>query len=123
MPENPIGSIIWTDLSIVNTDDILHFYTEVVGWTSSPVNCGEFDDYEMKEPSSGKVVAGICNAKGINADLPPQWLIYIAVEDIDKSVARCIELGGRLIHGPRMLGDKRFCVIQDPSGAVAGLLS
>lgn len=123
MPNNPIGSIAWTDLTIDNTDDIKRFYSEVVGWTSSPVDCGGFYDFEMKEPSSGKTVAGICNAKGINANLPPQWLIYITVEDVDKSAARAVELGGAIIHGPRMLGDSRFCVIQDPSGAVAALIS
>ncbi|MFB3107254.1 MAG: hypothetical protein ACE1ZA_20350, partial [Pseudomonadales bacterium] len=39
-------------------------------------------------------VAGICHARGSNANLPPQWLIYINVADVDKSVQRCVEMGG-----------------------------
>jgi len=45
------------------------------------------------------------------------------VEDVDQSVERCLELGGRLIDGPRSAGQSRFCVIQDPAGAVAALIS
>jgi hypothetical protein len=66
---------------------------------------------------------GICHAKDSNANIPPQWMIYITVEDIDHSVARCLELGGKVIDGPRQMGHSRFCVIQDPAGAVAALIS
>jgi hypothetical protein len=85
---------------------------------------GGYSDFSMMTPLSGKTVAGICYAQGVNADLPPQWLIYITVEDVDQSVARCIELGGKVITGPRELGEQgRFCVIQDPAGAVAALFA
>jgi hypothetical protein len=67
-------------------------------------------------------VAGVCHARGPNADLPAKWLIYIIVEDLDRSVARCLELGGRLIAGPRSMGTQgRYCVILDPAGAAAAL--
>ena len=39
----------------------------------------------MMAPESGKVAAGVCHARGSNAKLPAQWLIYITVEDVDKS--------------------------------------
>jgi predicted enzyme related to lactoylglutathione lyase len=41
----------------------------------------------------------------------------------DRSMAKCKEGGGRVISGPRDMGSYgRFCVIQDPAGAVAGLI-
>jgi hypothetical protein len=82
---------------------------------------GGCSDFSMVAPGSGEVVAGICNARGPNVGLPAQWLIYIGVEDVDASAARCVALGGEVIHGPRAVGGGRFCVVRDPAGAVAGL--
>ena len=70
----------------------------------------------------GKTVVGVCHARGTNVGLPRQWLIYITVEDLDRSMARCNELGGRVLVGPK--GDpaqSRYCVVQDPAGAVVAL--
>ena len=72
-------------------------------------------------PGSGECVAGICHARGSNAELPPQWLMYVTVEDVDRSAARCTELGGQVLVGPKPLAGGRFCVIRDPAGAVCAL--
>lgn len=83
----------------------------------------EYNDFSMNTPESGKTVAGICHARGINAELPSQWLIYITVKNVDESVDRCTKLGGKIITGPKNMGDYgRFCVMQDPAGAVAALI-
>ena len=57
-----------------------------------------------------------------HADLPPQWLIYITVANVEKSAEQCVALGGKVLAGPRPMGDHgRVAVIQDPAGAVAAL--
>jgi uncharacterized protein len=45
----------------------------------------------------------------------------VIVEDVDASARKCTELGGKVIVGPRAMGGGRFCVIQDPAGAVCAL--
>jgi predicted enzyme related to lactoylglutathione lyase len=76
----------------------------------------------MNAPGSGKPMAGVCHARGVNADLPPRWLAYITVENVDLSAEKCIALGGKILTGPKgMDGHGRYCVIQDPAGAVAAL--
>jgi predicted enzyme related to lactoylglutathione lyase len=120
----PIGTIGWIDLTVPNAPAIRDFYQAVVGWTISPVKMGDYDDFCMNPPATGQPVAGICHACGENADLPPQWLIYITVRDVDVSAAKSVSLGGKIIAGPRNLGGQgRFCVIRDPAGAVAALFS
>ncbi len=121
--DQPAGTIVWKDLTVENADVIRDFYAEVVGWKHAPCDMGGYDDYNMMPPESDEPVAGICHARGANANLPTQWLIYVAVEDIDSSIRRCIELGGHLIDGPRKMGPNRFCVVKDPVGAVLGLIS
>ena len=115
------GAILWHDLTVPDADAVRAFYEGVVGWTPSPVDMGGYSDFSMIAPGSGEVVAGICNARGPNADFPAQWLMYIGVEDVDACAARCLALGGEVIHGPRTMGGGRFCVVRDPAGAVAGL--
>src|SRR5262249_18648740 len=81
------------------------------------------NDFNMNDPETGKPIAGVCHARGGNADLPPVWLIYVNVEDIEKSIARCIELGGQVIPGPKGFGGQgRCCVIRDPAGAALALV-
>ncbi|BDQ03017.1 VOC family protein [Ignavibacterium sp.] len=117
-----IGSITWCDLTVPNAEEVKTFYEKVIGWKADPVSMGDYDDYSMIAPESNKIAAGICNAKGINAKLPPQWLIYITVENVDTSAQTCLELGGRVLVEPKtILNYGRFCVIQDPAGAVCAL--
>lgn len=116
------GSITWADLTVPNAEAIRNFYSEVAGWTFEPVDMGGYSDYSMTSPENGQPLAGICHARGVNAGLPPQWLIYITVTDLEQSAVRCTALGGKIIAAPQKMGSfGRFCVIQDPAGAVAAL--
>lgn len=118
----PVGSICWRDLTVPEAVAVRDFYARVVGWQAEPADMGEYSDFTMNAPDSGEAVAGICHARGPNADLPAQWLIYITVADVEESARRCAELGGRVLAGPRGMGvHGRYCVIQDPAGAVAAL--
>lgn len=118
----PIGSVTWFDLTVDNAEEIKDFYSQVIGWKSSPVNMSGYDDYNMNKPGDDETVTGICHAKGGNENLPPKWLIYITVENADESANKCKELGGKIISDPKdMAGYGRFCVIEDPAGAVCAL--
>ena len=117
-----IGSITWCDLTVKNAEEVKDFYAKVVGWQPDGVSMGDYEDFTMIAPESGKVAAGVCHAKGPNAKLPAQWLIYITVEDVDKSAEQCVLLDGKLILEPKaMPGYGKYCVIQDPAGAVCAL--
>ena len=115
------GEVGWFDLTVNNAEEVCEFYRAIVGWDSTSLSMGDYDDFCMALPGTDKTVAGICHARGSNANLPAQWLIYITVEDVDASAEKCVALGGKVIEGPRKVGDGRFCVIQDPAGAVAAL--
>jgi predicted enzyme related to lactoylglutathione lyase len=83
---------------------------------------GEYNDFNMCEPATGTPVAGVCHARGGNAGLPPLWLIYINVEDLDRSIERCVALGGAVIVGSKCMGEQgRVCVVRDPAGAAVAL--
>ena len=108
-----VGSIMWTDLTVENAERIGDFYSAVVGWTASGVDMGGYDHFNMNDPETGTPVAGVCHARGGNADLPPVWLIYVNVEDIEKSIAKCDELGGQVISGPKGMGGQGWYCLGD----------
>ena len=117
-----LGSLVWQDLTVPNALEVRDFYCQVVGWTYTDHDMGDYADFNINLPETGQTVAGICHAQGPNANVPPQWLVYIAVNDVAQSAQRCLDLGGRVLDGPRSMGDQTFCVIQDPAGAVAALI-
>lgn len=117
-----VGSIGWIDLTVADAPGVRDFYTAVTGWKTSEVGMGEYSDFTMHEPGSGKAVTGVCHARGGNADLPAQWLVYIIVADLDASLAECRARGGAVVAGPKAMGPgARYAVIRDPAGAVAAL--
>ena len=120
----PVGSILGFDLTVPNADEVRDFYAAVVGWKPEPLSMGDYDDYMMMSPDGGdQGNSGVCHARGENADLPPQWLAYIAVADLDVSISQCLEHGGKVIAGPKGSPEYgRYCVIQDPAGAVMALM-
>ncbi len=116
-----IGEMAWLDLSVPNAEQVKEFYQQVIGWQSAPVSMGEYDDFTMISPPSGKAVAGVCHAKGGNAELPPVWLPYFLVADIEDSVAQVLALGGQLVGQIKQMGSDKYAVITDPAGASCAL--
>lgn len=117
-----IGSVGWVDLTVNNTEEIRSFYQKVIGFQSAPVPMGEYNDYTMISPDDNIPYAGICNNKGTNKNLPPYWLVYFNVSDIELSCEIVKALGGELLFEPKnMSGYGKYCVIKDPAGAYCAL--
>ena len=116
-----IGKVGWIDTTVEDADDLREFYASVTGLVPEPVSMGDYNDYNMTLPGTGTPVAGICHARGGNAEIPPGWLIYFTVADLDTSVARVTAGGGKVLVGPKGLAGGRFAVIEDPAGGVAAI--
>ncbi len=116
-----IGKIGWIDMTVDDATSLRDFYASVVGWKPEDVSMGEYNDFNMTMPGSGEPAAGICHAREGNAGLPSQWLIYIVVADATESARICVDNGGKVLVQPKPMGGGSFCVIEDPSGAVAAL--
>lgn len=116
------GQVVWRDLTVPDAPALRDFYAAVVGWEVQPHDMGAYEDYVMVAPGSGDGVAGVCHARGTNANVPPQWIVYVNVADVEASATRCVELGGEVLDGPRPMGGSPFCIVRDPAGAVLGLI-
>src|SRR5207237_1215355 len=98
------GKIGWIDLTVPNATEVRDFYQEVAGWTAQALSMGDYDDYCMNPPGADGAVCGICHARGANAGQPAVWMPYINVADLEASVTRCRERGGRLVGDIRSMG-------------------
>lgn len=111
------GRILWHDLTVEDAKGISSFYQEITGWEKESLSMWDYEDFIMKSPEDKEVIAGICHAKGANQDLPAQWLMYIVVENLNKSLETCKKMGGKIIGEKRKMDDGFYCLIQDPAGA------
>ena len=117
----PLRRIGWLDITVENADALRDFYAAAVGWKPQPLDMGGYSDYVVAEPESGDGIAGVCHARGMNAELPPVWIPYFTVPDLEASLAAVKRLGGNLVQEPRKMGESRYAVIRDPAGAVCAL--
>ena len=116
------GQIGWIDLTVLDAVALRDFYESVTGWTPSPVEMGGYQDFCMLPPGEAQPVAGICHARGQNAGIPPVWLVYITVADLDQSLRRTEDRGGRILRPATSMGAHgRYSIIADPAGAVCAL--
>jgi len=115
------GTVGWLDLTVADASGVRDFYEAVVGLTPSGIDMGGYEDFCMTPPSADAPVCGVCHARGGNEGLPPVWVPYFIVEDIDAGVAACEARGGETLTPIKSMGDARYCVIRDPAGAACAL--
>lgn len=114
------GRIGWSDLTVEDAPAIRDFWAAVVGWRPEPVSMGEYSDFNMVA-ADGSPAAGVCHARGSNADLPPVWLSYVVVTDLERSLEAASRLGGEVVSGPRGPAGGRIAVVRDQAGATLAL--
>jgi hypothetical protein len=95
------------------------FYSELFGWRSTNVDMGPMGTYAMFEQPPATNVGNIVrvNAGGWEG-LPPQWAVYVQVENVDDRAQKASELGGTICVPPFDIPNVgRACVVLDPEGA------
>ena len=113
--------IPWIDLTVADAETIRDFYAAVAGLTPEPVAMDGYDDYSML--ANGEALAGICHARGPHANIPPVWLPYFEVADLDESLAAALARGGTVLHEHRPPGGTmQYAILRDPAGAAAALI-
>lgn len=123
LSEAPLaGKFVWHDLI---TDDVgasRRFYGGLLGWSFEETRHPNGGDYTLIT-SGGRFVGGIVHLDDPAGTEYTRWLGYLSVPDVDRAVAITKDAGGSAVAGPLDLpGIGRAAAIQDPHGAVVGLL-
>jgi uncharacterized protein len=112
------GRFVWHDLLTKDVSAAKRFYGELLGWRFEDTKRG--DRSYVLARSGGAFVAGVVDVSA-NANAGPQWLSYMSVADVDKTVAQVRADGGKVLVESRNLPNARAAVIADPQGAPLGL--
>ncbi len=106
-------SLGWNELLTNDTEKAISFYTALFGWTAE-TDEGDYTTWTNKGRPNGGMMA-LTPEMG---PMPPFWMVYFAVEDIDATAAKATELGGVVHNGPFDIGEVgRIAIIADPQGA------
>ena len=118
------GTFCWTELMTRDAAAAGKFYTELIGWSTLEMPMEGMGTYTMwVPPGSEEPVGGMMQMDGPQFEnIPPHWMPYIAVDDIDAVAGNVEKLGGKLkMPVTPIPGIGRFCVLEDPTGAVISL--
>jgi uncharacterized protein len=117
------GSLTWTELATNDPKKAEQFYTQLFGWGAK--TGGEGMNAYTEFSANGMPGAGMMDTKvyGPNVNVPPNWMPYFRVTDVDASANKAKELGGSLRVPPTDIPNVgRFSVVQDPQGAVFAII-
>jgi hypothetical protein len=123
------GRFMWHELMTPDPAAAKQFYQEVVGWGTSQwpgqAPDGAPADYTMWMAGEAPV-GGLMNMPPDAAanGAPPNWLAYVAVPNVDETIAEATRRGGGvLMPAVTMPGVGRFAVLRDPQGAVFAVIT
>jgi predicted enzyme related to lactoylglutathione lyase len=112
----------WHELVTRDTAAAKKFFCDLMGWTTSEQDMGPMGTYTMFE-QDGLAVGGMMGMDHPDWEgVPPHWMTYLQVDDVDAKAAKVTELGGTICVPPTDIPNVgRFCVINDPSGGTISL--
>ena len=118
----PHGRFVWYELLTSDPDAAQRFYGSVAGWGTQQWNDGPVP-YTMWINDGAPLGGLMAMPENIRAmGVPPNWLPYVGVRDVDAAARDVTRLGGTVLHEPEDLpGLGRFAVIRDPQGAELAL--
>ena len=120
MPAN--GTFCWNELATNNLEAARKFYTELLGWKLHTSDAAGMNYIEIE--AAGRRVGGMYQTTPeTGGQMPPHWMAYVAVDDVDTLAGRVESLGGKVCVGPMDIPNVgRFAVINDPAGAVFSII-
>ncbi len=113
---NHHGDFIWYELVTPDPDGAQAFYGPLLGWTVKSADMPDMD-YRLAATAESDV-AGIMKTPA-GAPMPPAWIGYVGVDDVDKMAASVTD-GGGTVHMPAndIPGVGRMAFVADPQGAM-----
>ena len=110
------GALCWNELYTKDVEGAAKFYSGLFSWTvnkTKNATGGEYNEFKMGERSVG----GMMYIEEEWGEVPPNWSIYLQVEDCDASLEKAKTLGGKVEFEPMEVQGMRFALVVDPQGA------
>ena len=126
MPDNKPGTFMWNELVTTDPAASTAFFANVVGWSAEdmPMPGQEGEVYTIWKAGDAQA-GGMFKMQGPHFEgVPPHWMAYIRVANVDDAAAKVEPAGGKVVVPPTDIpGIGRFCVVTDPAGAAVSLMT
>ena len=112
-----VGEASWLELMTTDWRAASTFYRELFGWQpGEAMEMGEAGTYQMFNRGS-RMIGGMMNLTKEMSQVPPNWMIYFLVDDIDAAAKRITDNGGAIVQGPMEVpGGDKILNATDPQG-------
>lgn len=111
-----LGEFSWVELATKDLDGALAFYGELFGWTlSNDMDMGPNGIYRIFA-RNGEMMGGMY-AISEAMPMPPSWMYYVRVPDLDAAAAAVTAHGGNIFQPPIDIPGGRIFMATDPQGA------
>jgi len=117
------GSFCWIELATTDQAAAKNFYGKLFGWEAHDTPIGPSEFYTIFKLGGRDVGATYTmREEQRSAGMPPNWLLYVAVDSADEAAKRASDLGGKICAEAFDVSDfGRMAIIQDPTGAAIAL--
>lgn len=113
------GSFCWFELGTTDQDAAKRFYGSLFGWTYQDFPMGDAGTYTMFSLDGRNVGAAFKLHPEYHQGVPPNWGLYVLVDNADAAAERATQLGGKpLMPAFDVAEHGRMAIITDPTGAV-----
>ena len=114
------GSFCWIELATSDQEAAKSFYGSLFGWSVNDYPIGPNEFYSMFKLDGQDVAAAYTmKPEQRSQGVPPNWMVYVAVNSADDIAKKVAQLGGKVLAPPFDVMDVgRMAVVQDPTGAV-----
>jgi predicted enzyme related to lactoylglutathione lyase len=115
------GEFIWHEVLTTDHESAFVFYSRIFGWKKQrDFDMGAMGKYLIY--GLGDEDLGGMFTKSKDMPMPPSWIYYIQVAELDAAVERAKAKGAKLMNGPMEVpGGARIAQLSDPQGAFFAL--
>jgi predicted enzyme related to lactoylglutathione lyase len=112
------GQFCWIELSTSDADGAKKFYGDLFGWGYNEIPMEPGKPPYIMATKSGKEVGAIYQSPGV----PPNWMNYVDVDDVNAAAEKVKSLGGKVHNGPFDVFEAgKMAICADPQGAMFSL--
>ncbi|HEY4024730.1 MAG TPA: VOC family protein [Pseudonocardiaceae bacterium] len=118
------GTVIWFEIWVRDAERAKAFYGALFGWSFAPFDGYDPDNYWLIDAGEDAAVNGAVVREPDSAARPSRGtVIYVHVPELDRAVAKVVELGGRVTVPARRITEAggSFAMVTDFEGNEVGL--
>lgn len=110
------GTFVWRELMTTDPEAAERFYGELFGWKSMAMPMPDGQTYRIMKAGETQV-GGIFKLSAEMKGVPPHWVPYVSVADVDAAAKRATERGGKVVMAPMDYPNVgRMAGFLDPAG-------